>query len=160
MGIFTVSDNIHVDAPIDRCFLLSTSIDVVAVTLRMKPLLGKTKGLVHLDDRITWHGWKLGLPQLHETVITAYQRPYFLQDTMGSGRFQRFQHDHTLSEIAGHTLLQDKIRFSLPFGWIGSIFAKWIMVPYMARLLRLRLEGLRYIAQTEEWRKYLPPDAA
>jgi len=158
--MYTISDSIHVDAPLDRCFLLSTSIDLVAVTLRMKPMLGKTTGLVAPEDRITWYGWKLGLPQRHETVITAYQRPYFFQDTMGRGRFQRFQHDHTLSEIAGHTLLQDKIRFSLPFGFLGSLFAKWIMVPYLARILRRRLESLRLIAQSEQWQNYLPAGTA
>jgi ligand-binding SRPBCC domain-containing protein len=157
LGTYTISDSIHVEAPVDRCFLLSTSIDIVAQTLRLKPIVGKTSGLIGPSDRVLWHGWKLGLPQLHESVITAYQRPYFFQDTMDRGRFQRFQHDHTFSEIAGHTLLQDKIRFSLPLGWLGSIVAKWILVPYLARILRMRLESLRYIAQTEEWRKYLTP---
>lgn len=156
MGLYTISDTMHVHAPIDRCFLLSTSIDLVGLSLGMRPVSGKTNGLIEADDQLIWHGWKFGLPQMHETIITAYDRPNHFQDTMGRGRFKRFQHDHSFSEIGGQTLLHDKIRFSLPFGWVGDVIAKRVMVPYIARLLHRRLQSLKKVAEGEEWREYLP----
>ena len=150
----------HVHAPIDRCFLLSTSIDLVSRNLGMRLVTPSKTNLIQPNDQLIWHGWKFCLPQLHETLITAYDRPNYFQDTMGRGRFKRFQHQHNFYEIGGHTLLHDKIRFSLPLGWVGDIVAQRIMVPYISRLLRRRLQLLKHVAETEEWRKYLPDQAS
>jgi ligand-binding SRPBCC domain-containing protein len=156
LGMYTISDTMHINAPIERCFLLSTSIDLVAITLQMKPLSGKMTGLIESNDTLMWHGWKFGLPQVHETIITAYDRPNFFQDTQGRGRFKRFQHDHSFTEIGGHTLLHDKIRFTLPFGFAGDIVAKNIMVPYISKVLHRRLQMLKRVAESDEWRNFLP----
>ena len=154
--MYTISDSMHVHAPVDRCFLLSTSIDLVAQSLGMKPVSGKTTGLIEAEDQLVWRGWKFGLPQVHETHITAYDRPNHFQDTMGRGRFKRFQHDHEFSQVGAHTLLHDKIRFTMPFGWAGDMVARQIMVPYISRLLRRRLLTLKRVAESDEWRRYLP----
>jgi ligand-binding SRPBCC domain-containing protein len=154
--LYTVSDTIHINAPIERCFLLSTSIELVARTLRMKPVLGKTHGLVENGDRVVWQGWKFALPQFHETLITTYEAPTFFRDTMGRGRFKRFQHDHQFTEIDGHTLLQDKVRFSLPFGPLGRMVAERVIVPHIAELVQQRFQLLKRVAETDEWREYLP----
>jgi ligand-binding SRPBCC domain-containing protein len=156
--MFTIRDTIHIDAPIERCFLLSTNIDLVAATLRMRPIEGKTEGMIAEGDRLVWGGWKFGLPQMHESLITEFERPVFFQDTMGRGRFKKFQHDHHLTEIDGHTLLSDKLRFSLPFGWAGKLVARHVMVPYICQLLRRRMLLLKKIAEGEGWRHYLPEE--
>jgi ligand-binding SRPBCC domain-containing protein len=156
--MFTISDSIHINAPIERCFQLSTNIALTGRTLGMRPIEGKTDGMITEGDRLIWAGWKFGLPQIHESLITGYEWPVFFQDTMGRGRFSRFQHDHQLVEIDGHTLLNDKLRFSLPLGWPGRLVAKYIVVPYLCRLLRRRMLLLRQLAETEEWRRYLPED--
>ena len=158
--MYTISDTMHVSAPMERCFLLSTSIELVRETLGMRPVSGRTAGLLGPQDHITWYGWKLGLPQLHESSITAYDRPHFFQDTMERGKFKRFQHDHHLAEIGAHTVLSDKIRFSLPLGLVGDAVAKHLIVPYLARLLRRRLVLLKRVAESQEWRKYLPEQTA
>jgi ligand-binding SRPBCC domain-containing protein len=156
--MYTISDTVHVNAPIDRCFLLSTNIELVRETLGMRPISGRTTGLIGPNDRITWYGWKFGLPQIHESQITAYERPSFFQDTMSRGKFKRFQHDHVLADIGGFTTLNDRIRFSLPLGFIGDIVAKRLMVPYISRLTRRRLRLIKRIAESDEWRKYLPDE--
>ena len=146
----------HVQAPLERCFLLSTNVDLVAETLHMRPLSGKSTGYVVAGDTILWAGWKFGLPQMHETRITGYEHPVFFQDTMGRGRFKSFQHDHSFVEIDGHTLLQDKVRFSLPGGWLGAKVAQHVMVPYISRMVRKRFYLLKHLAEGQGWRRYLP----
>ncbi len=159
--MFTVSDSIHINAPIERCFLLSTSLELVGQLLEMRAVAGdsrKTCGLVTGGDRIVWQGLVFGLPQVHESLITRYERPGFFQDTMARGRFKRFQHDHLFTEIDGHTLVVDKLRFSLPLGWPGKIVARRMLVPYLSGLLRRRMMLLRHVAESEEWRRYLPEE--
>jgi ligand-binding SRPBCC domain-containing protein len=156
--MYTVSETTHVNAPIDRCFLLGTSLKLVSRTLGMHALERDETGLVQPNDRLIWHGWKFGFPQMHETLVTAYDRPHYFQDSMGRGRFKRYQHEHTFTEIDGHTLLHDKIRFSLPLGWAGDMVARSVVVPYIAGMLHRHLQLLKRVAETDEWRKYLPAE--
>ncbi len=155
--MFLVRDSIQIDAPIDRCFLLSTSVDLVARTIGMRPMRGKTSGLILGGDRLEWRGWKFGLPQRHETLITQYRRPDFFQDSMASGRFRTFEHDHEFIEVGGQTVLRDEVRFSMPFGLAGSLAGKFILAPHVRSLVRRRFALLKQIAESEEWRRYLPP---
>jgi ligand-binding SRPBCC domain-containing protein len=155
--MFVIKDNIHINAPIERCFLLSTSVDLVARAIGMRCVAGKTSGLVVAGDRIEWRGWKFGFPQRHETLITQYHLPTFFQDSMASGRFRVFRHDHEFTEMDGRTLLKDIVRFSMPLGPAGKLVGKHILIPHIRGLIHKRFALLKYIAESEEWRKYLPP---
>ena len=153
--MFIVKDSIHIDAPIEQCFLLSTNLELVEKTLGMRPVSGKTAGMVAAGERIVWRGWKFGLLVKHESLITQYERPTFFQDTMQRGWFKQYQHDHMFAEVDQQTLLTDKLRFSLPFGRLGKLVARYVMVPYICRSLRQRMMLLKHIAESEEWRQYL-----
>jgi ligand-binding SRPBCC domain-containing protein len=158
--MFSIGDSIFINAPIERCFLLSTNIELAGRTLGMKLIEGKTSGAVIGNDRLLWAGWKFGLPHLHEMHITAYEFPSFFQDTMGKGRFKRFQHDHYFYEMDQRTVLNDKIRFSMPLGFVGRFVGQFVLVPYLSRQLRRRLVLLKQLAESrQEWQKYIPDDA-
>ena len=73
--MFTISDSIFINAPIERCFLLSTNIELVGRTYGMKPIEGKLNGMFAAEDRLVWAGWKFGFPQMHESLISQYERP-------------------------------------------------------------------------------------
>lgn len=157
--MFVVSDRIHVNAPVERCFLLSTNLELVKHSLKMKldsRQSTRTGGLVEGGDRLMWKGWAFGLPQRHESLISKYERPDFFQDTMLRGRFKRYQHDHFFTAIGGRTLLNDKIRFSLPLGMVTRPVGRFVVTPYIASLLRHRLELLKRVAESDEWKRYLP----
>jgi ligand-binding SRPBCC domain-containing protein len=157
--MFTIGDSIFIKAPIERCFLLSTNVELVGRTYGMKPIEGKTKGLVEADDKLLWAGWKFGMPQMHESVISQYEKPSFFQDTMTRGRFKRYQHDHYFYEMDGRTVLNDKIRFTMPLGPLGRLVGQLVVVPYLSRRLRRRLVILRRVAENhKEWQKYLPQE--
>ena len=154
--MYVIKDSIHVMAPIERCFLLSTSVEIVALTIGMKPVRGKTSGLVVGGDRLVWRGWKFGLPQRHETLITQYSRPKFFQDAMASGRFKTFQHDHEFTEIGGQVLLKDTVRFSLPLGVLGRLVGKYVMIPHIRGLMQRRFALLKRMAESDEWQHFVP----
>ncbi len=154
--IFTLRDEIAVRAPIERCFLLSTSVEIVEKELGMRPVGGRTSGLVRGGDTILWKGWQLGLPQFHQSLISAYEPYCFFQDTMLKGRFKSFQHDHRFEDREDDTvLLRDELRFSLAFGVAGRMFARSVMAPHIAGLLQRRFCLLKEIAEGEAWRGYL-----
>lgn len=164
MRDFLVRDSIRIHAPIERCFLLSTSIELVQRILGMRPSVAesrKTGGLIGAGDQLVWRGWKFGLPQMHETLITAFDRPNHFQDTMGRGRFARFQHDHWFRverNAAGSetTLLEDEVRFAMPLGWAGATVGRLVMVPHVRHLVKRRFALLKQIAEGEDWRQYVP----
>jgi ligand-binding SRPBCC domain-containing protein len=158
--MFVIKDSIHVAAPIERCFLLSTSLEIVQRELRMHPVATaettRTTGLVVAGDRIRWEGWQLWLPQYHVALISEFEPYSFFQDKMIAGRFKYLQHDHEFTEIGGQTLLKDTVRFSLPLGLAGGLVGKYIMVPHIRGLMHRRFNLLKRIAESDEWRKYLP----
>lgn len=157
--MFTLRDQILVHAPQRRCFLLSTSVAIVQKELRMRPTAGRTTGLVVGGDTVTWEGWQLGLPQLHQSLISRFEPCHFFQDTMIAGRFAFFQHDHAFTDNSdGAVTLADELRFSMPFGRFGSLVGRFVLVPHIRRLLRRRFALLKRIAESDEWRDYLPPD--
>jgi ligand-binding SRPBCC domain-containing protein len=162
--MFTLKDSTHIAAPLERVFLLSCSLKIVERELGMRAVASKdstrTEGLVTGGDRIRWEGWQLGFWNYHVSLISAYRPNEFFQDKMIAGRFKSFQHDHEFTEIAGQVLLKDTIRFSLPWGFAGRLVAKKILVPHIAGLMRRRFALLKRIAESEEWREYLPETEA
>ena len=154
--MFRVKESIHINAPVDRCFLLSTSVSLVQKTLGMRPVEGKTSDLVTMGDRVLWRGWKFGIPVSHETLITGYDRPHFFQDSMASGRFKHFHHDHRFDSVGGQTLLVDTVQFSLPFGALGRWIGRHIVVPHVLLLMRARFARLKRTAESRDWEHYIP----
>jgi ligand-binding SRPBCC domain-containing protein len=154
---FTLRDEIVINAPIERCFLLSTSLEIVALELKMRPTRGRTSGLVTAGDTVRWQGWQLGLPQMHESLIEPFEPPIFFRDRMISGRFARFEHDHHFTDRGdGSVLLSDEVRFGMPFGWPGYLAGRYILEPHIRGLLHRRFALLKRLAEGEEWREYLP----
>jgi ligand-binding SRPBCC domain-containing protein len=154
--MFIVNDSIHIHAPAERCFLLSTSVALKQETLGLTPVAGKIDGLIAAGDRVVWAGWKFGLPQRYESIVTSYEQPAFLQETMGYGRFKRFQHDHKFAEVDGHTLLVSKVRFSVRFWKVGRVFARRVIIPHLSELLRQRLMNMKRVAEGTDWQRYIP----
>ncbi len=154
--MFLLRDEVRVRAPLRRCFLLSTSLELVQRELKMRPVRGRTAGLVVGGDTVRWEGWQLGLPQFHESLIEEY-RPYsFFRDRMIAGRFARFEHDHNFAEAGdGSVAMWDELRFAMPWGWLGEAAGRGLMVPHIRGLLKRRFALLKGIAEGEEWRRYL-----
>ena len=156
--MFVVRDCVHIKAPLERCFLLSTNLELVQRTLGMRALeTGRTRSSANIGagERVVWVGWKFGLPLVHESEITRYEPLGFFQDTMVRGRFTRFQHDHSFTEIDGHVLLTESVKFSLPLGLLRRFVGRRYVVPYITELVRERMTLLRQVAESSEWKRYL-----
>jgi ligand-binding SRPBCC domain-containing protein len=158
---FILHEEILIRAPIARCFQLSTNIAIVKRELRMTPIRGHTKdlttGRVSGGDTIRWEGWQLGLPQHHESFIEAFTPPTFFRDRMIAGRFRTFEHNHAFTALDNGTVrLHDELRFTMPFGILGSLIGAAILATHIQRIMQRRFQLLKRIAETSEWQQYLP----
>jgi ligand-binding SRPBCC domain-containing protein len=154
--VFVIRDFVLVNAPIERCFQLSTSIEIVERELHMHPVRGRMSGFVQGGDTVHWKGWQLCLPQFHVSLIEAFRSPAFFRDRMITGRFRSFEHDHHfLLREDGSVLMYDEIRFSMKMRFGGDLAGHLLLAPHIRRVLRRRLKLLKRIAETDEWKRYL-----
>ncbi len=154
---FTLREEIEIHAPTERCFLLSTSVELVQRELGMRPVRGRMTGLVTSGDTIRWQGWQLGLPMFHESLIESFIPPIFFRDRMMAGRFATFEHDHNFVDRHDETvLMSDELRFTMPFGKLGELVAEVVLIPHIRALMKRRFALLKRIAESNEWRTYLP----
>jgi ligand-binding SRPBCC domain-containing protein len=154
--LFVLRDEVIVHAPIDRCFQLSTSVEIVQRELHMRPVRGRTRGLVIGGDTVLWQGLQFGLPQFHESRIEEFRPWAFFRDRMIAGRFRSFEHDHAFDLLPdGSVRMRDEIRFAMRWGWFGTVLGYLLLKPHIRRLLRRRFRLLKQIAESEEWRQFL-----
>lgn len=169
--MFTLRHGLVIQAPIGLCFALSTHLSIVERELGMHPVdhpneqgtlagvpAGRTGGLVTAGDTVRWEGIKLGFANYHVSLVVpeTWNPPHFFQERMIAGRFRSFEHDHSLIETPKGTFLDDCIRFAMPLGWAGDLAGRAILVPYLLGLMRRRFALLKRLAETDEWRDYLP----
>ncbi len=97
-------------------------------------------------------------PELHAEDFG--QPVAWFQDTQERGRFAFFQHDHWLREQidpdgTSTTVLEDEVHFRLPFGALGRLTSRLILLPYVRRLVQRRFATLKELAEGDGWQQWL-----
>lgn len=128
----------RIDAPIERCFSLSLSID--AHTRSMGPsaeraISGVTSGEIGPGEAVTWQARHFGLPLRMTSVISEYERPRRFVDEQVRGPFARWWHEHRFEISGQQTLMLDRIEFEAPLGLLGKIAERVVLEHYMERLI-------------------------
>jgi len=144
-----------------RCFDLARSVDAhvqSAAASRERAVAGRTSGLLELDDEVTWEGRHFGLRQRLTSRITVFQRPSFFQDRMTRGAFKSLEHDHCFVDAdSGGTMMIDTMRFQAPGGIFARPIEKYVLGPYLRRFLEQRGQTLKQMAESENWKWFVPP---
>lgn len=149
----------HIRAPGARCFDLARSVDLhvrTAARTGETAVGGVTSGLIGPGQEVTWRGRHFGVWQELTSRITAYTWPDHFRDEMVHGAFQYFAHDHTFTPELGGTLMTDTCRFAAPLGPIGWVAERLVLGHYLRRFLAERGQVIKRVAESEEWRSYLP----
>lgn len=156
----TIHLTTNILAPIERVFNLSRSIDLHTLsTYRTgeKAIAGRMKGLIELNEQVTWQARHLGKIRRHTSLITAMQPPVFFEDEMLQGDFKYFKHQHHFNTQGNDTtLMTDILDFRSPYGALGKMVDRVLMRRYLTRFLEERNEVIRHYAETDEWKKILP----
>jgi ligand-binding SRPBCC domain-containing protein len=147
-----------IDAPVERCFLLSLSVDLHVASARSsreKAVAGVTTGLIGEGETVTFRGRHLGVPVKHTSRIEVL-RPYsHFRGTMISRVFEHFEHDHYFAAMNDGTRMRDEIRFSASWGMAGRLATRLFVRRRLRAMLMERNSFLKRMAESEEWHQYL-----
>lgn len=148
----------EINASIEIIFDLARCIDLHEDSMshtNEKAIDGVTKGLINLNETVTWEATHFGIKQRLTSKITAFNRPHYFQDIMLEGAFKSFTHDHFFEEKDGKVLMKDVFDYRSPLGFLGNIADFFFLENYMKELLTNRNLLIKRIAESEEWRKFL-----
>jgi ligand-binding SRPBCC domain-containing protein len=147
-----------VNAPVERCFKLSTSVDLrvaSAASTGEKVVDGIMTGLIGKGETVTWSGRHFGLKLRHRSRIDGW-RPYtYFRDVMVEGCFQRYEHEHFFAVMNDGTRMRDEVRFSCRAGSLGRLATKFFLRRYLTAFLIRRNAMIKRVAESEEWHRYL-----
>ena len=79
----TIHLTTKINAAIETCFDLSRSIDLHKISTAYtneQAIDGVKRGLIGLDEFVTWQAKHFGIIQKLTTKITAYKRPFHFRD--------------------------------------------------------------------------------
>jgi ligand-binding SRPBCC domain-containing protein len=154
----TVKLETIINAPIDRCFLLSLNVDLHYLCTKgtnEKAISGVTSGIMKFNDTITWRAKHLGLYQDLTVKITAYDFPNYFVSEMIKGAFKNMYHKHLFVNTEDHTAMTDVFMFEAPFGILGKLFSRLYLKKYMKEFLIKRNEVLKETAEGNDWQKFI-----
>ena len=156
MPIITL--NTTIQAPIQRCFDLSRSIDLHKLSTadtHEEAIAGVTSGLIDLNETVTWRAKHLGIYQTLSTKITELESPTFFVDEMISGAFQRFRHEHHFAAMDKSTCMTDIFDYTAPMGRLGKLADLIFLKRYMTKLLQRRNAVIKEMAESDSWKSFL-----
>jgi hypothetical protein len=157
-----VEETTLIDAPMERCFDLSRSVEVhlhanVHCGEQASAIDGVRSGLVGLSEQVTWRAKHFGIWHNLETKTTALNSPCYFQVTMVRGIFRSMQADHFFRSLRpGVTEMKNIFSVAAPLPLLGSLAETLFLRRYMLRMLRERNAVIKHIAESAEWEKYLP----
>ena len=151
-------------APVERCFDLARSVDLHAASASIihgEAVGGCKTGLAEPGDCTMWSARFFGLRFSLATQIMAYARPHRFSDELQKGLFTRFGHHYTFrADGASRTVMEDEFFFQSPLGPIGALFDRAVLRRRMRTVAEFRVQYIKRVAESEEWKKYLPDGAA
>lgn len=146
-------------APIERVFDLSRSIDLHKTSMKKYgevPVQGTTFGLISEGETVTWKAKHLFKERFLKVKLTFFKRPYLFIDEQVEGNFKSMKHEHYFKEIQNGTLLIDQFRYEIGRGKLGALLNQLYLTNYMERLLEERNTMLKEVAESSQWKKFLP----
>lgn len=77
------------------------------------------------------------------------KRPVYFRDSMVTGAFKRFDHDHIFESISDEgTRMRDIFDYTSPLGPLGSLADVLFLKGYLLRLLKRRNTVIKRIAES------------
>lgn len=146
-----ISLTTEISAPIEICFDLARSIDLHMHSVshtNERAVAGVAAGLIGADQEVTWRARHFGIWLSLTSRITAFDRPCHFRDSMKSGPFKRFDHDHFFEFNNGMTVMRDRFDYTSPLGLLGHIVDTVFLQPYLTTLFTRRNEALKRAAET------------
>lgn len=139
-----------INAPIEKCFDLSRSLDLHTESMKShkeKVVGGKLTGLIDLGEQVTWQANHFGISFKMTNKITAMKKPYYFVDEMLKGPFKLLHHQHHFTAAGAFTEMTDIFAFQSPMGLIGRAVDSLFLKRYLRKLLTIRNEAIKLVAE-------------
>ncbi|PBQ33176.1 cell division protein [Sphingobacteriaceae bacterium] len=156
MPVIEIVTHIHSTAEI--CFDLSASIELHQLSTSRtneKAIAGVTKGIIQLNETVTWQATHFGIRQKLTSVISRYERPHHFRDEQVKGAFKKFTHDHFFEDKKGFVIMTDRFEYASPLGIFGKIFNKLVLTNYLKKFLTERNQMIKEFAESGKWKELL-----
>ena len=143
---------------IEVVFDLIRSIDLHKISTKNskeEAIAGKTKGLISLNETVTWKAKHLRVTQKLTSKVTDYKFPIFFADEMQKGAFKGFRHEHYLESKDGKVIVKDIFDYKSPFGFLGKVADYLFLKSYMKNFLRERNMVIKEYAESGKWKEVL-----
>ena len=151
-----------IEAPIQRCFDLSRSVEVHLLSNvhsgeQAVACGGVTSGLVGFSQEVTWRAKHFGFWHTLTSKTTALKSPSYFQVTMTRGIFRFMQAEHIFRiHPSGKTEMTDLFSIAAPLPIVGPLVEFLFLRRYMVALLRERNAVIKRIAESPtDWQQYL-----
>jgi len=155
MPVLTLTTEVAAD--VETVFDLARSVDLHVESTSQtneKAVAGRTSGLIELGESVTWEATHFFVRQRLMVSIAQFDRPNHFRDSMVSGAFARFDHDHHFTVCDIGTLMTDTLDFTSPYGIFGKL-ANWLFVTrHMCKLLEGRNQLIKSIAETGDVERF------
>ena len=125
MAEYTFKSTLTLDLPIEKVFaFFADAKNLEPITPAelgfhiLTPMPFEMRQGALIDYKLTLHG----LPMKWRTEITRWEPPHLFEDTQLAGPYKQWIHQHRFTEIdPGKTLMEDEVRYRLPFEPLGDI---------------------------------------
>lgn len=82
------------------------------------------------------------VPLRWRTTIEAWQPPRLFADSQRKGPYRCWWHEHHFEPDGGSTLMEDRVYFAPPFGFVGSV-TQVLVMPALRRIFRFRAQAMQ-----------------
>jgi ligand-binding SRPBCC domain-containing protein len=149
--MITIRLTTWVNAPMERCFRLATSVPFNRAT---KPASAEEDAF-EVGDTFDRSAWYLGLHVSHTSRIEEIRPFTYFKEVMVDGGFRRFEHEHHFTPMDDGTRVRSEVRFSAGMGPLGLLLERVLLRRYVMKLLMKRHMRLKNGVESNEWRRYL-----
>jgi ligand-binding SRPBCC domain-containing protein len=140
-----------IGATVETVFDLELDVDAHAASL---PGTGETattstgRSTLGLGDEVTFRARHFGIRWTMTTKVTVHERPHRFVDEQVRGPFRSLRHEHVFEVHDGtSTRMTDRMDIALPLGPPGKAAVRFVLIPYMRRLLQRRACNIKREAE-------------
>ena len=154
----TIHITTFVQAPIERVFDLSRSIDLHKESMKVyneQAVAGTRFGLIGKDETVTWTAKHFFKTRVVKVAVTGMEKYSQFIDEQTEGSFKKMKHTHHFKSVENGTIMIDFFDFEMPYGVIGKFFTTVYFKSHLKKMIELRNKTIREYAETNKWKKYL-----
>ncbi len=130
MKIYELNKIQFINQPIDVVFNFFSKPENLALITPSKlafKILTPTPIMITKGTLIDYTIRLMRFPVHWRTLITKYNPPYEFVDEQIKGPYLFWHHTHTFKAVNGGSEIKDKVRYSIPMGYLGQFIHKiWI----------------------------------